>query len=105
MKKVLARDLLDLVELLLGSAADAKVCAEVADLDVTAYRRGNGATGFAVTVSRRAGLVKEREAVDVAVKVHRLMEAAGARTEAEFLSYRPHHRVRCFVIEELPPVA
>ncbi len=105
MSKVLGRDLLDLVELLLGSAADAKVCVEFGDLDVTAYRRRHGATGFAVTVSRRVGLVGEREAVDVAVKIHRLMEASGARVEPEMLSYRPHHRVRCFVIEELPPVA
>lgn len=105
MKRIDARDLQHLVELVLGDLVDQKACVTIDGLDVSAYRRGHGATGYAVTVSRPAGLVQEREAVDVAVQVHRLMEQAGARIEAEFLAYRPHHRIRSFVILELPPVA
>jgi hypothetical protein len=54
--------------------------------------------GYLLEVRRPAGRVGEREAVDIAVMLHRLIDRAGASIEPEMLSYRGRDRSRCFVL-------
>ena len=55
------------------------------------------AGGYVLEV-QRPGRVGEREAVDVAVEVHRLMGRRGLPLSAEMLAYRGSEHSRCFVL-------
>ncbi len=55
------------------------------------------AGGYILEVQRR-GAVGEREAVDVAVDVHRLIGRRGLALSPEMLAYRGSERSRCFVL-------
>ena len=54
--------------------------------------------GFVLEVGRTSGRLVEREAVDIAVQVHRLLERKGIVLAPEMLAYRGSDRARCFVL-------
>ncbi len=51
-----------------------------------------------LSVRRLNGRVGEREAVDIAVDVHKRLATAGTQVDQEMLSYRGVDRSRCFLL-------
>jgi len=92
MDEALAR----LVERLLQGARGPALRLSVGQIQVTVGPAPRD--GFELSVGRHDGPVGEREAVDIAVQVHRLMDRAGAPVEPEMLAYRGPGRSRCFVL-------
>lgn len=68
----------------------------IGDLTLMLGPYSNG--GFVVSVKRPVGPVGEREAVDLVVRVHRLLDRAGCPLEPEMFAYRGPERSRCFVL-------
>ncbi|MBU6430338.1 MAG: hypothetical protein KGR26_15085 [Cyanobacteria bacterium REEB65] len=58
----------------------------------------NPGGGFVLEIRRSAGRVNEREAVDIAVAVHRLLERKGVPLGPEMLAYESCDRAKCFVL-------
>lgn len=85
-----------LVERLLQGPGKAALRLALGDIQVSVGPSAEG--GFLLAVERPGGRVGEREAVDIAVQVHRLIDRAGAPVEAEMLAYRGPDRSRCFVL-------
>jgi len=84
-----------LVERLLAGSAKALRLA-LGDLQVSVGPVQDG--GYVISVQRPGGRVAEREAVDIVVQIHRLIDRAGAPVEPEMLAYRGPDRSRCFVL-------
>ena len=85
-----------LVERLLQGPSKAALRLALGDLQVSVGPSGEG--GFMLAIGRPGGRVGEREAVDIAVQIHRLIDRAGAPIEPEMLAYRGPDRSRCFVL-------
>jgi hypothetical protein len=85
-----------LVERLLQGPGSPALRLRVGELQITVGQSPQG--GYLLSVGRHDGPVGEREAVDVAVQIHRLIERAGAGIEPEMLAYRGPGRSRCFVL-------
>lgn len=84
-----------LVERLLQGSGHSALRLSLGEILVTIGPSGEG--GFCLEVERPGGRVGEREAVDIAIQIHRLIERAGAPVEAEMLAFRGSGRSRCFV--------
>lgn len=86
-----------LLQALVDKALDQPVAFQISRNGLRVIMGPATAGGYVVEVGRR-GRVAEREAVDVAVQVHRLLERKGVSLAPEMLAYRGSDRSRCFVL-------
>ena len=88
--------LVKLVEKLLQASGKGALSLVHGGLEVAVGPAPQG--GIFLSVRRPGDRVGEREAVDIAVQIHRLIDRAGEPIEPEMLAYRGPERARCFLL-------